>query len=259
MARFPKNQGVRRTKTFALATLLFLVPFGSRSTPIGSSRLVVWAWERPEDLRFLRGPTEIAVHSGFIELSGGRVEVRGRRFPLLADPDRVTTSVIHVQIDPKQPLVWSTTSRQKAAITVLQFARSRQTPWLQIDFEARASQRQVLLDLLHDVRAGLPATTRLSMTALASWCETETWLATAPVDEIVPMLFRMGQTGGALRAKLAAGGDFAEPRCRTALAISTDAPISRAPPGRRIYLFDPKSWRATDYDSVRRRVGSWGG
>ncbi len=91
---------------------------------------------------------------------------------------------------------------------VLQFARSRQTPWLQIDFEARASQRQVVLDLLHDVRAGLPATTRLSMTALASWCDTETWLATAPVDEIVPMLFRMGPTGGALRARVGRGRRF---------------------------------------------------
>jgi hypothetical protein len=248
---------MRRDKALALTILLTALPLRAASAPPEPSRLVVWAWQRPEDLRFLRGGAEIAVQTGFIELSGARIDARGRRFPLLADPDRVTTSVVHVQIDPRRPLDWSRAARRKAADAVLQFARARPTPWVQIDFEARASQRQVVLDLLHDVRAGLPTTTRLSMTALASWCDTETWLSAAPVDEIVPMLFRMGPMGGALRARLAAGGDFAEPRCRTALAISTDAPITRAPAGRRVYLFDPESWRAADYDVVRKRIASW--
>jgi hypothetical protein len=47
----------------------------------------------------------------------------------------------------------------------------------------------VLLDVLRAVRATLPAGRELSMTALASWYDTERWLGAAPVDEVVPMLF----------------------------------------------------------------------
>jgi hypothetical protein len=60
-----------------------------------------------------------------------------------------------------------------------------------------------------------------------------------------------------LKAKLEAGGDFANPRCRTALAISTDAPLARAPAGRRVYLFDPRSWTLPDYEAVEQRIARW--
>ncbi len=91
------------------------------------------------------------------------------------------------------------------------------------------------------------------MTALASWCETETWLADAPVDEIVPMLFRMGRGGDRLRGKLAAGGDFNDPRCRTAVGISTDTPVV-VPPGRRVYVFNPRSWDAAAITALQHRT-----
>ena len=81
----------------------------------------------------------------------------------------------------------------------------------------------MLLDLIGDVRRGLPRGKLLSMTALASWCDTEDWLEQAPVDEVVPMLFRMTVGGEALRKRLAAGGDFRNPRCRAALGIATEA------------------------------------
>ncbi len=116
--------------------------------------------------------------------------------------------------------------------------------------EVRESQRGALLELLAGVRAGLPQTT-LSMTALASWCETEHWLGDAPVDEIVPMLFRMGRTGSRLRGKLAAGGDFNEPRCRSAVGISVDSPVS-VPIGRRLYIFNPRAWDAASLSVIER-------
>jgi hypothetical protein len=161
--------------------------------------------------------------------------------------------LVHVQIDPKTPLHWSPAMRARAASAVLAYARSPALEALQVDFEVRASQRTVLLDLLRDVRAGLPPHVRLSMTALASWCETETWLTNAPVDEVVPMLFRMGPGGAALKAKLAAGGDFALPRCRSAIGVSMDAPLARIPAGRRLYVFNPHSWTAAELTAVAKR------
>jgi hypothetical protein len=216
---------------------------------------VLWAWERPEDLRFVGDQAEVAIQTGFVELSGGSLEARGRRFPLRVSRPP-TTTLVHVQIDRAQAQVWTPRLRLRTAQAVLHYAAAAPTRRVQIDFEVRASERQVLLDLLGDVRRGLPSDTLLSMTALASWCDTETWLDAAPVDEITPMLFRM-QGGQALVRRLAKGGDFRNPRCRTALAISTDTPIVRAPPGRRIYLFNPHSWTSKDFEKTRREVGAW--
>lgn len=224
------------------------------AAPPPPARLVIWAWERPEDLRFAPPGVEIAVQTGFIRLSGERVEIRGRRFPLHAAPAQVTTAVVHIEIDPRRPLVWTPESRAEVAAAVLDLAGA---PWVrrvQVDFEVRASQRPVLLSTLKAVSAELPPGIALSMTALASWCETEDWLDQAPAGEVVPMLFRMGRAGERLKAKLASGGDFANPRCRDALAISTDTPLERVPPGRRVYLFNPRSWTAADFEALARRT-----
>jgi len=231
-----------------------MVMLGSARAP---GRVVVWAWERPEDLRFVGDAADVAIQSGFIVLSGDGVQVRGRRFPLRM-AGRPSAALVHVQIDHARPLAWTLAQRREAAQAVLAFGQAAGADRLQVDFEVRRSERGVLLDLLSDVRRGLPKDKQLSMTALASWCETEDWLKAAPVDEIVPMLFRMGPGGEPLKAKLEAGGDFANPRCRTALAISTDAPLAYAPAdGRRVYLFDPHSWTEPDYAAVREEAARW--
>ena len=90
------------------------------------------------------------------------------------------------------------------------------------------------------------------MNALASWCETETWVDGAQADEIVPMVFRMGSEGERLKARLAAGEDFANPRCRAAIGISTDTPLARIPGGRRVYVFNPHSWTPADIAAALR-------
>lgn len=238
---------------------LALLALALLASPAAAQPLVLWAWERPEDLRFAGRSAEVAVQTGFVELSGERLIVRGRRFPLEAAPGQVTTTVVHVQIDPRRPLVWTPEREAQVAAAVLRLGRRPGVGRLQVDFEVRGSQRDVLLGVLRRVRTGLPPGVLLSMTALASWCETETWLSEAPVDEIVPMLFRMGPGGEALKARLAAGGDFAHPGCRMALAVSVDTPLVRAPAGRRLYLFNPRSWTAASFEQTRRRVAAWPG
>jgi hypothetical protein len=220
------------------------------------AQLVVWAWERPEDLRFLPAGVEVAVQTGFVEISGGVLRARGRRFPLKTNAPPAT-AVVHVEIDPRRVPQWTPTLRRRTAAAVLHYAQAVPAGRVQVDFEVVASQRGMLLDLLADVRAGLPETTRMSMTALASWCDTEDWLGSAPVDEIVPMLFRMQLAGERLRKRLAQGQDFRNPRCRGALAVSTDSPIVRAPAGRRVYLFNPRSWTAEDFRDAQRMVEGW--
>lgn len=237
--------------------LALTVGCAPRAASTRASTLVVWAWERPEDLRFLPPGVEIAALTGFIEISGPRTVIRGRLHPLRAQAGQVTTAVVHVEIDPRRPFEWSEAREAEVAAAILDLGGAAWARRLQVDFEVRASQRPILLGVLRRVRDGLKPGVVLSMTALASWCETEGWLAEAPVDEIAPMLFRMGRGGVPIREKLGAGGDFRNARCRDALAISTDAPLPGAPAGRRVYLFNPRSWSAADFAAIEERVRAW--
>ncbi len=213
---------------------------------------MLWAWERPEALDALPPSFGVAAVVGFIRLQGGTVAVaHGRRFPLtLRSGAPPPMGVVHIEIDQTLPLLWTDALRAEVIGATLAFMR----PYVavQLDMEVRDSQRGALLDVLHGVRAGRPIGTTLSMTALAAWCDTEHWLAAAPVDEIVPMLFRMGAGGTRLRGRLADGGDFGEPRCRAALGIATDAPVT-IPPGRRVYVFNPHPWDATAVAALEQR------
>ncbi len=234
----------RLASTLLLAALLLAalpgVPARAGTPP--PARLV-WAWERPEALETLPPDVGIAVVRGFMRLRGGGIAVlRGRRFPLGTAPGRPQpVAVLHIEVDRTAPLDWTDRLAREvvdAALSILRGAAA-----VQLDMEVRRSQRPALLAVLAGLRAGLAPGTTLSMTALASWCDTETWLADAPVDEVVPMLFRMGPAGARLRARLAAGGDFALPRCRTAVGVSLDSPVA-VPPGRRLYIFNPHPWTA---------------
>jgi hypothetical protein len=213
---------------------------------------VVWAWERPETLDSLPADIGVAAVVGFIRLRGNTIVMaRGRRFPLVVGADRPQPiGVVHIEIDQSVPLDWTTTLRAQVVGAALSFASGYRA--VQIDMEVRQSQRAALLDMLAGLRAGLAPQTRLSMTALASWCETEHWLAGAPVDEIVPMLFRMGRDGHRLRNKLAAGGDFSEPGCRAAVGISVDSPMV-VPADRRVYIFNPRPWDAAALSALAPR------
>lgn len=228
---------VARFLVLLIATVLAPAPVQAQQAR------VVWAWERPENLGALPSDVGIAAVTGFIRLRGDAIVVRrGRRFPLVVAPGRPPPiAVVHIELDQNRRLAWSQALADQVVGSALLLTRG--AGQVQVDMEVRTSQRGALLDVLRGVRAGLPPGTTLSMTALASWCDSEMWLDAAPVDEIVPMLFRMGPGGHRLRAKLAAGGDFTHRRCRTALGVSTDT-LAVVPPGRRMYIFNPRPWDA---------------
>ena len=238
----------RLLRGVALASTLLLG--GTAAAPHPAP--VLWAWERAEVLDAIPPAFGVAAVVGFIRLEGGTLAVaRGRRFPLtLRNGAPPPMGVVHIEIDQTRPLLWSDALRAQVVGAALAFMRPYAA--VQVDMEVRDSQRGALLDVLRGVRAGRPAGTTLSMTALASWCDTERWLEAAPVDEIVPMLFRMGPGGVGLRSKLADGGDFGEPRCRMALGIATDAPVT-IPQGRRVYVFNPRPWDAAALAVVQQR------
>ena len=244
----PKASKSGRRLPCALAVLMVLLLSSGQGAPAEVSR-VLWAWERPEDLAAVPPGVGVAAVVGFIRLRGGTVEaMRGRHFPLqLGAAGPSPMGVVHVEVDQSEPLIWTDALRDRVVSAALSFGAGYTA--VQLDMEVRLSQRRALLDVLSGLRAGLPPGTLLSMTALASWCDGEAWLTQAPVDEIVPMLFRMGRDGVRLRARLAAGGDLRLPACRGAVGMSLDAPIT-VPPRRRVYVFNPRPWDAASLSAA---------
>lgn len=204
---------------------------------------MLWAWERPEDLRGI-DPREagVAFLARTVFLTGDGVAVRPRLQPLRVPPGTTVVAVVRVEIGRGTPPTLSPQQRKATAQAIAEAAGTPRLFGLQVDFDATRSERAFYRDLLRDLRAQLPAQMPLSITALASWCLGDNWLAGFPVDDAIPMLFRMGIGEREVELHLKAGGDFRSPVCRQSLGISTDEPLAYLPAGRRLYIFRPRAW-----------------
>ena len=148
----------------------------------------------------------------------------------------------------------SDAQRHKAVELILRTMQLRNVLAIQIDFDATSSERDFYRALLHDVRAKLPDNLALSMTALASFCVGDRWLCDLPVDEAVPMIFRMGADDRTIKNFLSSGEDFREPLCQKSYGIAVDEPLDiQFKPGRRVYVFNDRSWKPSDVDVAQRK------
>jgi hypothetical protein len=254
----------------------------SARDPMGLPNQMLWAWERPEDIRFIDPRnTGVAFLAATIYLLPSRatqagdegVLLRPRMQPLRVSPGTPLVAVVRIETSrrlagnvsgmgeaggaPKEG-IFSRLQLERVVARLADVAERPHITALQIDFDAIRSERTFYLALLQAARSRLPHTP-ISITALASWCKGDLWLAELPagtIDEAVPMLFRMGPDTQSISAFVEKGGDFPLAACRGSLGLSTDEPLSdavlsgatRGGPGvamgKRIYLFRPGSWNA---------------
>lgn len=205
----------------------------------GFPEQILWAWERPEDLRFLPpGSVGVAFLAKTISLKKGLFSVRPRLQPLLTAPGTPLMAVVRIESTrpgPAAPVA-------ALALEIVATTHRKQIRALQIDFDARRSERPFYRELLGEVRRQLPAEIPLSITALASWCLGDNWLDTLPVEEAVPMLFRLGPERQAVLARVSGSG-FSSAICSTSFGTSLDEPIAATlPPADRRYYFSPRPW-----------------
>jgi hypothetical protein len=226
------------TAALALLAPAVAVHDARQSRDTGLPRFVLWAWERPDDLRGLPRSVGVAFLAQTITISGPSHLVSRRRQPLRVDEGTKMIAVTRIEAPGAVQGV------DVAAIShaIVDRARLPMVAGVQIDFDARASQRPMYRQLLHAVRADLPPAMPLSMTALASWCLDDNWLDELPVDEAVPMLFRMGPAAAVLRAQWGIG--TVAPKCRTSRGVSLDEAAPRRGGSGRTYVFNPGPWNA---------------
>jgi hypothetical protein len=258
-------EGTRSGLAAAAGAALVLVfgLAGDRLTPTRASTrldlppLVLWAWDRDDDLRFLDPrDTGVAFLAATLTLRGEGVVLTPRHNPLTLPEGVRRVAVVHVERDRAEPPVMS--GEQLGRFVEALVAVSDEVPHhvLQVDYEAVESQRSFFIDAIAGLRRRLPGAA-LSVTALASWCANERWTGRLAADEVVPMLFRMGYDGRRVRARLAGGGDFHNPECRSSLGVATDELPAALPAGRRVYVFNPRRWTADTYRIVRTRIRQW--
>ncbi len=215
--------------------------------------VIPWAWERREDLRFA-GAREIAYLAATISIDRDRVDTRPRLQPLRVADGASVIPVIRIEARHSVDL----TTVGRVAGDIARITAHVHPDLIQIDFDATRSQRTWYAALLQDLRGRLEPSTRISITALASWCSDDRWMQALPIDEAVPMLFRMGSDARLVRARLRRGDDFKEPLCRTSLGIATDEPLDRAPAaGRRVYVFHTAQWDASAWRVAREEIARW--
>ena len=235
-----------------VTALLVAYRWPERDPLPGFPRVMVWAWERPERLDFINPrETGVAFLARTIFLREGNVTVRPRLQPLVVAPGTALMAVVRIESQLVVGHVGEPAPRLALEHAILEATELHGVRGLQIDFDARASEREFYRAILVDVRRVLPASMPLSITALASWCEYDDWISGIPVTEAVPMLFRMGAEPHR------AGSDFRAGVCRTSVGISTDEPLAEIPRGRRVYIFHPRSWSANELRAALQEVKRW--
>jgi hypothetical protein len=181
-----------------------------------------------------------------IWLVGDKVLVRAGARPRALPPATRAIPVVHVEIDPLHP---PSSLRQAGPLVIDAMraaARASTSGWVQLDLEARPSQRADYRDLVRNIRTALPHEIKLSVTALAWWCRSNAWLDGLAADEVVPMFFRMGRDNAALRGLVARQPGALHPLCRAGSAgFSRQEAFSQDVTARyrRTYWFDETAWK----------------
>lgn len=252
----------------------------------------LWAWERPEDLRFLDGKSigvaflakTLFLRSRVEDVgsdAASGVEVRPRMQPLWVAPGTPLVAVVRIetpqgavaaplQESSRGPELFSERRVARATEEIANAARLPGVNAVQIDFDATVSERAFYRALLTETRKRIPSNTPLSITALASWCIGDHWLNQLPpgtIDEAVPMLFRMGPGSAEIVNFVRSGKEFPVAVCKNSIGVSTDEALSRAilsrelpfarDPGtpKRIYLFAPQGWDSVGTASLLQEIG----
>lgn len=242
--------------TVALAFVTALAPLGYSLLDRHEKRfkafprVTFWAWENPEDLRSLGSQQYAVAYLDQTVFISDHVFVRPRMQRLLVLPSAKIVAVVRIEAPAHSAAFGERDLAAKVAEVAVASVRKPQVAALQIDFDAGRSQRPFYRALLEEVRKRMPQNMPLSITALASWCGNDDWIKDLPVDEAVPMFFRMG---GFERAPQQPGWTYPirEPLCDNSVGVSTDEPWPKIRKRQRVYVFHSGPWNAVAVQNVK--------
>jgi hypothetical protein len=225
-------------------------------------RLILWAWEYPADLRFIdSSKTGVAFLAGRMCLTGDNVLVKPRLQSLRVSPGTYMMAVIRVEADRANTPTLSEEQGGQLVAKVNQILSLRPIDALQIDFDARQSEREFYIKFLGNLRNHMPPSMPLSITSLASWCLRDNWIADMPCDEVVPMFFCMGTDRRRALSCLGSDRGLAKLPMPESIGLSVEEPdvvatLKTLTP--HIYLFSPHGWNSNRAITWARTIESGG-
>lgn len=228
--------------------------------------VTIWAWDRFDDLSFLKDDTTVTYYAGTFYLRENRAFFNPRKKELIC-PDSTKTSpsfrieaVSEINAEYKESVINS------ICVTVKKYLQAHKKPgslnMVQIDFDATKSQRSFYRELLKELRATLGAETKISITALTSWCIADRWMQDLDVDEIVIMLFSMGKDKDETLALLELDNLDTGNDAKTAIGISANEPATNQKlkelgildEAAKLYIFQSLPWTKNRYLSITGEV-----
>ena len=161
---------------------------------------IVWVWHDSDAPALLDGQ-ELAVLQQHFVFDKAGTHLRQRMKPLHIRPGTRVTPVVHAQVATTEMPQLGKPQAQALLKAVLQAGQKSSSGWVQFDFEVPRQQRTFYLDLVRQMRTQLPAHIKLSVSALASWCFEEEFISQIAADEVVPMLFALGQPASTMHSQ----------------------------------------------------------
>lgn len=224
----------------------------------------IWAWDRFDDLTFLKGDTNVTYYAGTFYLRDNRAIFNPRKKELICPDSAKTNPSFRIEavkyIDPE--FKESAIATICDTIKIYLKGHKHSLNMVQIDFDAGPSQRSFYKQLLKELRTTLGAETKISITALTSWCLSDRWMQDIDVDEIVIMLFSLGKNKDETLAlldldQLDTGND-----AKTAIGISANEPdtnqklkeLGIIDEAQKLYIFQSLPWTKNRYLSITNEV-----
>jgi hypothetical protein len=230
-----------------LAVITFYLKQGKATDVLGNEpRIILWAWEYPANWQFLdTKQVGVAFLAAKALLIKDDVVYRPRA-QVLAVPSKTYTIAV-IRIESGRATSLSYNQLENLTTKILGTLSENKVNGLQLDFDARSSERTFYRQLLTTLRRRMPSNMPLSITCLASWCLGDNWIDDLPCNEVVPMFFSMGKDRQRMLSYLS---EHKLSNCMPAqlsLGLSVAEPdvldhISHLPA--HVYLFSDKGWKS---------------
>ncbi len=218
-------------------------------------RIMIWAWERKEDLRFIDvNQAGVAYLALTFKIKQGKIIKRRRTNSLILAKNTYVIPVIRIEADNSLLLMPNKEIQLSILKEIALIVEKSRADRVQIDFEVLKSQRIFYKELLLELKKILSAKIKISITGLVSWCYEEDWSFDLPVEEIVPMSFDLGKDKKVFFKKMNSGEKFTNPLCRQSVGIALFSEIPNFYSRPRFYLFSNRAWNEADFKKILKRI-----
>src|SRR3989339_326524 len=184
-------------------------------------KIYLYAWNRNEDFKFLSDEKDrrisIVFYAGSVVIRDGGISYSRRKSHLEIPEDIYSFPVIRID-NFSSPGYMDANIREIAEFVVQQCKEASEC---QVDLDAKTSEYESYIKLIREIKEKLPEV-RISITALASWCSSGSWLDKMPIDRAVPMLYQLGHDEAWIKKEMPGSWFLKNKICADDVALSTE-------------------------------------